>query len=634
MSISIDVGGTFTDFVVIDDEIKHFKLSSTPVDPARCIKNGIQDLALQGDIFHGTTVATNAIIEKNGVDCAFITNKNFRDILFIGRQTRPKLYDFHPQKPKPPLERKNCYGIGGRIDVAGEIIDELDTKEIHGLAEELKDKDLSPAVCLLHAYADPMHENKIGKIFDEYDLDYSLSSQVSSEYREYERGMTTLLETYLSPLVKNYFKKLRKIFQKDPLIMKSGGGLEISSSVKAVDTIYSGPAGGVAGGKFISDITSCENIVTFDMGGTSADIAAIVDGEIGWKDQGEIGGFPVQSKMVDIVTVGSGGGSIARKDEGGVLRVGPESAGAQPGPVCYGRAGEKPTITDALLLLGYIDPQYFLGGNMDLDLEGARDSIELLSDSLDMSMGETLLGIYRVANSKMARTMKKVTVEKGLHPEDFTILAFGGAGPLHAAYLAEELGMKKVMVPPMPGVFSALGIATGDKVSDQSRSIFCDIEDKETILDEIDNIDVDERKETRTILGLRYRGQSFHINIPFDGDFEETEESFHKEHKKKYGYENRDADIEVVRVHIESIEEIEMKELPFLVEDVKHPEPRDVSFPDGEYRADVYYRSGLKSGYEQEGPAIIEDKNSTILVPPDWNFRVDEYGIIHMEVIG
>ncbi len=634
MSISIDVGGTFTDFVVIDDEIKHFKLSSTPDNPARCIKEGIRGMDLEGDIFHGTTVATNAIIEKKGVGCAFVTNRDFEDILFIGRQTRPKLYDIHPQKPKPPLERENCFGIDGRINAGGEIIEEIDEQKIHELGRSLKDKNLPAAVCLLHAYADPVHENKVGEIFDEYDLEYSLSSQVSSEYREYERGMTTLLETYLSPLVKIYFKQLRKVFQKDPLIMKSGGGLELSSSVKAVDTIYSGPAGGVAGGKYISDITGCENIVTFDMGGTSADIAAIVDGEISWKDQGEIEGFPVQSKMVDIVTVGSGGGSIARKDEGDVLRVGPESAGAQPGPVCYGRGGEQPTITDALLLLGYIDPQYFLGGEMDLDIERARCAIERLSDTLDMSVEETLLGIYRVSNSKMARTMKKVTVEKGLHPEDFTILAFGGAGPLHAAYLAEELGMKKVMIPPMPGVFSALGIATGDKVSDRSTSIFCDIEDEETILKEIENIDVYDGEKTRTILGLRYRGQSYHINVPFHGDFEETTSNFHREHKRRYGYENKEADIEVVRIHIESIEKIEMKELPHIVEDVEHPKPRDVSFPDGDYRTDVYYRMGLKTDFEKLGPAIIEDKNSTILVPPDWHFRVDDLGIIHMEVCG
>jgi len=637
MSISIDIGGTFTDFVVIDNGIKHFKVPSTPDRPEEAITKALEkeDIKFEeDDVFHGTTVATNAFIESKGVESAFLTNKDFEDLLYIGRQTRPKLYELEIHRTKPPLKEENIFGISCRTGPDGQIIEEMKEGQVEKIAEELSEKDLSAAVCLLHSYKNPKQEEKIGKIFDEHNINYSLSHKVTGEFREYERGLTTLLDSYLSPLVQDYFASLNSIFGKEPYIMKSGGGLEKSSKVDAVDCLYSGPAGGVAGGAYIAQKLDMPNIVTFDMGGTSADMATVVNGEISWKDQGEIEGFPIQSKMVDIVTIGSGGGSIARCDEGGALRVGPESAGARPGPVCYGRGGKKPTVTDALLLMGYIDPDYFLGGEMELDYNEAKRSIKRLSEELEMSYEDTLKGIFRVANSKMARTMKRITVERGIDPEDFAILAFGGAGPLHAASIAEELGIERVLVPPMAGVFSALGMVTGDVVHDHSRTLLTSLDDKKVIRDTIDQMkaEIEEEGEERILLGLRYKGQSYHINIPYLGFEDDISSRFHQEHERKYGYANREEEIEVVRVHIEIVKEREVEEFTFSSKSGKHPLDRECLFSEGNEETSIYLRKHLSEGEKGEGPSVIEAINSTILVPPGWRWTNRATGVIDMEV--
>ena len=636
MSISIDIGGTFTDFVVLDNGIKHFKRATTPDKPEAAIREALEkkDIQVKGDVFHGTTVATNAFIESKGKESAFLINEGFEDILFIGRQTRPELYEFEIHKPRPPLKRENIFGISCRTGSNGEILEYIKEEEVEEIAEELRGRELSAAVCLLHSYKNPKQEEKIGRILDDYNINHSLSHEVTGEFREYERGLTTLLDSYLGPLVQDYFKSLTDIFGKEPYIMKSGGGLEKCSKIDAVDCLYSGPAGGVAGGAFIAQKLDMPNIVTFDMGGTSADMATVVNGEISWKDQGEIESFPIQSKMVDIVTVGSGGGSIARCDEGGALRVGPESAGARPGPVCYGRGGKRPTVTDALLLMGYIDPDYFLGGEMKLDYEKAKEFIKKLSEELEMSYEETLRGIFRVANSKMSRTMKRITVERGVDPEDFAILAFGGAGPLHAASIAEELGIERVLIPPMAGVFSALGMVTGDIIHDHSKTLLSSLDDKKVIRDTIDQMkaEIEEEGEERILLGLRYKGQSYHINMPYLGFEDDISSRFHKEHEKKYGYANIEEEIEVVRVHIEIVKEREVEELTFSSKSGKHPPDRECLFSEGNEKTSIYLRNYLSEGQKGEGPSVIEAVNSTILVPPGWRWINRPSGVIDMEV--
>ena len=633
MNLSVDIGGTFTDFVKIDDkDIRHFKVRSTPFEPEKAFGEGLERIGkIDGRVFHGTTVATNAILEGKGVDTAFITNDGFEDILFIGRQERPELYELHVAKPEPPMALENCFGISGRIDHQGKEVKPLDLDEVKDLAEDLSDRDICAAVCLLHSYKNPVHEDMVGKILEDSNVPHSLSHRVSREFREYERGMTTLLDAYLSPLIKDYFKSVTDLIGEEPFIMKSSGGLEKALSVDPVDTFYSGPAGGVAGGVHISRLSGVNNIVTFDMGGTSADMAAIIEGEIDWKDTGKIKDFPVQSKMVDIVTVGSGGGSIARCDEGGVLRVGPESSGADPGPVCYGLGGKEPTITDSLLLMGYIDPDYFLGGEMQLDKKSAEASLKSLADELGMGFKETLLGIIRVANSNMARTMKTITVERGLDPKEFSILAFGGAGPLHAAYLAVEMDIPHIMVPPLPGVFSALGMATGDIVRDVHRTVFTKLSNRKKINTIIDDMkDQLPHGDTNTFLGLRYKGQGYHIHVEYGKDIEER---FHEKHRERFGYALHGETIEVVRIHVEVREQREIGKISMGTDEKKEPRSRMCLFPEGNLKTDILYREALRSGTEGQGPIIIEDKNSTILVPPDWRYKVDEQQIIHMELV-
>ncbi|MGM0405303.1 MAG: hydantoinase/oxoprolinase family protein [Thermoplasmatota archaeon] len=629
MTLSVDIGGTFTDFVFIDEGIKHFKVRSTPFKPEKAFAEGIQQIDYgSDDVFHGTTVATNAILEGKGVRTAFITNKGFEDVLFIGRQDRPKLYNLHVSKPKPPIGKDDFFGIHGRIDYKGDEIEPIDIEEVESIAKKLSKNDLCAAVCLLHSYRNPSHEKEVGKVFEKLGIPYTLSHKITREFREYERGMTTLLDAYLSPIVKEYFSSITELLRQEPYIMKSSGGLEKALSVNPIDTFYSGPAGGVAGGLHISKITEKENLVTFDMGGTSADMATIIDGEMDWKDSGEIENFPVQSRMADIVTVGAGGGSIARCDEGGVLRVGPQSAGADPGPVCYGKGGDKPTITDALLAMGYIDPNFFLGGEMELDKKSSIASLERLADQLGMGLEETLLGIFKVANSKMARTMKTITVERGLDPTDFSILAFGGAGPLHAAYLGLELDISHVMIPPLPGVFSALGIATGDIVQDYHKTMFCPLSQREKIKEEIMEMKKDlPQGEVKVFLGLRYKGQGYHINIEYRGNLIER---FHKKHYERFGYSIRDAEIEVVRIHVEVRCSREIDAISTKSSGKRSSKSRDCLLPEGMFETEVLFRDSINPGTKKEGPVIIEDKNSTILIPPDWKFWIDEHGIIHM----
>lgn len=650
MVLAVDVGGTFTDFILIEDGITCYKLPSTPDDPSRSVIEGIEGKDITGDIFHGTTIATNAFLEGKGADTAFITNRGFEDILFIGRQTRPKLYDLFVKKDKPPVSSGHSYGILGRIGSNGDIIQELNQKELNVLADELKKKDLCAAVCLFHSYKNPLHEKRVGNILKQNDIPHSLSCDVTGEYREYERGMTTLIDAYLKPTVKDYFDELSSSLPKTPLIMKSNGGLDEAGRVEPVDTFLSGPAGGAAGGRFIAKHTGIKNLVTFDMGGTSADMCSIVDGEITWKDQGRIGSFqvdlessareesgesqdfPVQSEMVDIVTVGAGGGSIAMKDSGGVLRVGPQSAGADPGPVCYGKGGQQPTITDALLCAGYIDPDYFLGGKFDLDTEKAQGKLEELADALGMALDETINGIYRIANSTMSRSMKKITVEKGLDPDDFSILAFGGAGPLHAASLADELGITQVIIPPMPGVFSAFGMMTGDLIRDDSRTYFTELTNKKELEEVIQEIAPHhEGWEEEVILGLRYKGQSYHLNLTYTGNISDIRSRFHKKHMDMYGFSRDGEIIEVVKVHVKSKKSAGVEILPREYEDVEHPEDRRCLFKEGLLPTSVYYRKGLRGNEKGDGPAVIEDTNSTILVPPNWKWRVDEDGLLYIE---
>lgn len=625
MIVSMDVGGTFTDILVLDEGLRRLKIPSTPDDPAEAV---IRGFPLGADTFiHGTTVATNAFLEGKGVRTAFITNQNFEDILFIGRQVRPKLYDLHIDKPEPPLLTEDCYGIPGRMDSNGDVICDTDPQRIREMALSLKKKGCSAAVCFLHSYKNSDHEEMVGRILDSHGISHSLSHRVSNEFREYERGITTLLDAYIGPVVRNYFKRIRDRTGIDPLVMKSSGDLELSSRINPIDTFYSGPAGGAAGGEYISKILGIGNLITLDMGGTSADMATVLKGKMGWKDQALVGAFPVQSRMADIVTVGAGGGSVAWVDQGNMLRVGPRSAGASPGPACYGHGGIEPTLTDALLLAGYIDQDYFLGGEMKLQRDRAEKALRIISNSLGLPMDETIMGVIRVANSTMARCMKSITVERGLMPDRFSILAFGGAGPLHAPYLAEELGIERVYVPPMPGVFSAFGMLTGDIVREKVRTVLILVEEKEALANVIEELSLGQEGERTVYLGARYHGQSHHLNIPLS---EDMETDFHDAHRALYGYSHPDEVIEIVNVRVQH----RLKRAPPVIdlqdEPGEHPPARMCLFPEGEMESMVYYRKHMLTGEEGKGPAVIEDMDSTILIPPGWGFRVARKSILEL----
>ncbi len=630
MKVAIDVGGTFTDFVVLEEHgTSHYKVPSDPGSPWRSVEQGIEDLKHIHEIFHGTTIGTNAFLEGKGARTAFITNKGFEDILFIGRQDRPELYSTHVRKRKPPVHI--CCGIKGRLDANGEEIEPLDVREIEALALWLKEQKISASICLLHSFANEVHENRVGEIMAKHGVEHSLSSSVSPEIREYERGMTVFMDAYLTPVMRGYFDKLQEILEVRPYMMKSGGSLEFPDTISPVDTLLSGPAGGTAGAAYISRLTGKKNLITLDIGGTSADMSTVTDGKLSWKDQGDIDGFPILSKMVDIVTIGSGGGSIARVDEGGMLRVGPHSAGAYPGPVCYGRGGNDPTVTDAHLLMGHIDPAYFLGGKMHLDKTGAERALKELSTQAGSKIDDTLLGIYQISIAKMARSIRGITVGRGLDPEDFTLLAFGGAGPLYGAILAESLGVPGVMIPTMPGVFSALGMVTSEVTCRSSRTLLTRLSDGDGIQEAMDKLQREIPMEggRRVYLGLRYEGQSHHLNVPYT---HETEDIFHREHHREYGYHLKDAHIEVVRVEVEMYGERSISHIPYSHVELHHPPPRECLFHEGWLKTDIYYRNGLAPGKSSKGPAIIEDTGSSIMVPPGWSFTVDEHGMIHMEV--
>ncbi len=490
--LGIDSGGTFTDVVLFDDRKKTLhiaKTPSTPANPAIGVINGIKKIVSQvgiqpgeiASLVHGTTVATNALLEYKGIRTALILTEGFKDILSIGRQDRPKLYDYFEKRPEPFIPRHLRFEVSERTLYTGEIFRALDEKKILSIIEELKKKEIKGiAVCLLHSYANPTHEKRIKEIFKEQypEAVVSTSHEILPEFREYERMSTTVINTYVMPIIDRYLQDLQRMMREEGLtadlnVMQSNGGVMTSRSAgeKSVHTILSGPAGGVMGSLAIGTQIGMKNLITVDMGGTSFDICLIHDGKIHFTKESEIGGHPIKIPMIDIHTIGAGGGSIAWIDPGGSLHVGPQSAGANPGPVCYRLGGKEPTVTDANLVLGRLDPDYYLGGEMSLDVEAAKQAIlKKVARPLKLSLEEAAEGIIKVINASMVRGIRKVSVEKGFDAREFSMICFGGGGPLHSIELAEELKIPTVVVPISPGVNSALGLLIADFRYDYSQT--------------------------------------------------------------------------------------------------------------------------------------------------------------------
>ena len=684
--IASDVGGTFTDTILYDKEEKKIfisKVSTTPENQSIGTIRGISKiLNTQGleahqieAVNHGMTTGTNTVIQRRGATCALITNRNFRDVLEIGRQNRPSLYDFFATREKPLVEREHRFTIKGRINYRGEVLEDLDEREIRRIALEIKRRKIrAVAICLLHSYINPSHEQRVKEIVAPIlgDLSICISYEILPEYREYERFSTTVLNAYLMPVMHRYLTTLEEglkakgtgssvhIGQDVPImIMESSGGVMTAKIAreKPVYTVLSGPAGGVVASTFIGQLTGFRNLITIDMGGTSTDISLILNGKPILTSEGNIEGIPIRVPIIDINAIGAGGGSIAWIDEGGALKVGPQSAEAVPGPACYDQGGDQPTITDANVIFGRIDPDYFLGGEMGLNPERSKEVIEeKLCRPLKMDLLTAARGIIQVANANMVRGIRVVSVERGYDPRDFTLIPYGGAGPLHAVALAKELKIPKVLVPPIPGILSAMGMLISDirhdfvltriipiskATPDVLEPVFQDLQQKAFDMLAREGV---ERKEATLLkyVDVRYVGQSFEIRVRFDGDvcttdsIQELARNFHVEHEKRYGHKDLNAPVELVNFRVEGIgkrEPIFLREIPSGKSDPPQESLksiRKVYFDENQAFLDtrIFERERLLSGNVIEGPAIVEESNATTLIYPEMAGKVDSYGAI------
>jgi N-methylhydantoinase A len=647
--IGVDIGGTFTDFVVLaGGEVRIHKTPSTPSDPSEAFLRGLEELGVgAGAAFvHGSTVATNAILERRGARTALLTTEGFRDVLELGRQTRLGLYDLTPRKHVPLVPRELCFEVRERVDRDGNILDPLDRSAVDAALASCRSAGVeSLAVCFLFSFANPAHEVLIGELAATQGLNVSLSSRILPEYREYERASTTAANAYVAPLMQRYLRRLDEQLaargRRRLWVMQSNGGVLSADAAanEAVKTVLSGPAGGVVAAWRIGREAGFERLLAFDMGGTSTDVS-LVDGQPDVTREGGIGDLPIRVPLLDIHTVGAGGGSLARVDAGGRLRVGPESAGADPGPACYGR-GDLPTVTDANLILGRLLPGSFAGGRMALDVERAREAIRQVAAELRLSVDAAAEGIVRVADAQLARALRRVSVERGHDPRRFCLVAFGGGGPLHACSLANELGIPTVLVPRFPGALSALGMLLSDFRKEYSRTVmrrvdaelptledvFRELEGQATADLESEGIPSGRRRLERR-LDARYVGQSYELSISgADLSPESVSAALHEAHFRRFGYSSPHAPVEVVNVRVLGIGETEKPVLPYCEPWVQEPPAApgtvQVHTLGTRQEAHVYDRPALKPGATLSGPAILTQADTTTWISSEWIARVD-----------
>jgi N-methylhydantoinase A len=657
--IGVDVGGTFTDIVLLaDGELTTLKVPTTEDQSEGVIQGLTQACSVAGidpseiELFsHAMTVSVNALLEDKGAKTALVTTEGFRDVLEIGRQDRPALYDLNAEKPTPLVPRRRRFELGERASTEG-VERPVDESEVDTLADTLADTEIeSVAICLLHAYAHPDNERRVAqRLRDRLDVPVSASHEVLAEFREYERSSTTVVDAYVRPPIERYLSRLegRAVDAGVPVprIMQSNGGIADSETVRkrAVTTVLSGPAAGVISASAVD--TDHEGLITFDMGGTSSDVSLVRESGAEITTDAEIGGRPIGVPMVDVHTVGAGGGSIGWVDAGGALRVGPESAGATPGPAAYGRGGTKPTVTDANVVLGYIGDDAELGGDLSLDAEAARGALDSLA--AEAGVDDALAaarGVYRIANANMTRAIRAVTVERGHDPRQFGLCAFGGAGPMHAARMAETLDVDTVVVPYASGVRSAFGLLSADEKHDAARTV-------RTSLSQIDAHSIDERlselrsdvisrlgsgtDETASTVeyaaDLRYSGQSFELTVPISRpvDTEAMGAAFHDAHEETSGY-RMDDPVELVTLRATAVAE---REPPAVVYEPEGPAQigKREAFFDGEFlETPIYNRGGIAVDHPVAGPAIIEADESTTVVPPRWAATVETDGTLRLK---
>ncbi|WP_213806724.1 hydantoinase/oxoprolinase family protein [Granulicella sp. dw_53] len=655
MRIAIDSGGTFTDCVYLKDgEVQVLKLFSTPQDPGQAVLQCVTQIATGGDtleVRHGTTVGTNAMLERKGAKVAFVTTAGFEDTIAIGRQARTSLYDWF-RSPLPcviPPELR--FGIQERTSPAGEILTSPSLQALTELAAAIRRSGAeSIAISLLFSFANPQNELLIAEALAPLELPISISHQILPEFREFERGSTVVTNAYLAPKVGTYLRRLEGAltegFPDSSIhVMQSSGGI-VSARLAArepVRTVLSGPAGGVIGAYQLGRMAGFDKIIGFDMGGTSTDVSLMDASEGGPRTTSEavVSEMPVSVPMLDIHTVGAGGGSLARFDQGGILHVGPESAGSIPGPICYGR-GLKPTVTDANLVLGRLDPELFLGGGVRLEADRTRELMDQAKERLT-TVEQFASGILLLAEAAMEKAVRVISIERGYDPREFTLVSFGGAGPLHACFMAKSLRIRRVLVPRMPGALSALGILMADTVRDYSRTVMLSQATREELqtffleLEERGKKDLlEEGLEGKTLRSadLRYAGQGYELNI---AETPTIFSDFHDTHEKRYGYANRDAEVEVVNVRVRFVVQNKPVHLP--VSRAKAGDgaqailkSRRIYFSGAWLESTVYGRDLLVAGDTISGPALITEYSSTTVLPPGCVATVDLYGNLIVEV--
>lgn len=659
--VGIDIGGTFTDFVLLHPEsgkVSTFKLLTTPHDPSAAVLDGLEQIleiseidrgvALQ--IIHGSTVATNALLERKGAPTALITTEGFRDILQIGRQDRPELYDFNIDPPPPLVPGEFRFEVVERISAEGEILTPLDITKLDTILSQIKAGGIeSIAVCLLFSFLHPQHEREISQRLRQEGFFVSPSCEILPEYREYERMSTTVINAYVSPVLDRYLSNLesslstRSDAQSKLRVMQSNGGyISVSEARKSgVRCIFSGPAGGIVGAHYLAGLIggskeddSPTNLITFDMGGTSTDVS-LISGEPHVTIESQIGGFPIRIPVLDIHTIGAGGGSIASVDAGGALRVGPQSAGAEPGPACYAHSQvfdpsiHYPTVTDANLVLGRLAADHFLGGRIMLNRKHAHKSLDAISTVLNIDNSQAALGVIEVANAHMERALRVISIERGFDPKDYTMVSFGGAGGLHAAELARRLGIPDIIIPPLASTLSAFGMLAADVVKDYVQTVMLSgYETNETLTEVmtplLDNgfkeIKMEGIPETNIILEefleMRYMGQSYELMVPLCEDYVST---FHNIHERTYGYSRIDAPVEIVNIRVRAVGKVQPPSLlthPSTGPSVEHAliGRRMVSFSEKLIETPLYQGEKLQPGNRIMGPAVIVRTDTTILL--------------------
>ncbi len=682
MRVASDIGGTFTDLAFLDEKsgvVGTAKVSTTPAAYAEGVVETLRKAELNvpdTDYFvHGSTVIINALTERKGVKTGLITTKGFRDVLEIGRANRPDIYNMYYTKPPPFVPRYLRLEVGERMNYKGEVLTPLDEADVRSAVDKLRAEGVQAlAVCLLHSYANPSHELECGEIINEMapDLPITLSHQITQEWREYERTSTAVLNSYVHPIARDYLDRLERNLtemgmQRSSLhVMQSNGGSATFAAGKAfpINLVESGPVAGVIGAANIGKIIGEPNVISLDIGGTTAKTSLIEKGtprittEYKIEQRRDYAGYPILAPAVDIVEIGAGGGSIAWVDKAGALQVGPVSAGADPGPACYGWGGDQPTVTDANVVAGRINPDYFLGGEIPLDVKKAEVALKPIADAFSMNLEQAAMGVIRIADSNMINALKLVSVRRGYDPRDFVLIAFGGGGPMHAGALMRELRCKKVIIPTEPAVFSAWGMLMTDLRRDYIRTLITrtdkvDAKELERIFTDMEAQAKEElmaggaKKSDLAIerfADMRYAGQEHTVKVPLSSekiterDLPDINDRFHALHEQTYTF-RLDTPVELVNYHITVLGRVKKPEIKELDERERKLEDarkatRRVNFDElGFHEAEIYERDSLPVGKPIRGPAVIEEPASTTVVFPNQQLTRDKYGFLHIETV-